>query len=157
MKNKLLFFICITLSTFSSFSQTAKKEKIDKLITSWHQAASNADFNAYFNKMTLDAVFIGTDASENWNNKEFREFCKPYFDKGKAWSFTALERNIYCKEKNIVWFDELLNTQMGICRGSGIVKKVNKEWKIAHYVLSITIPNDKINEVLLLKKEEKRK
>jgi hypothetical protein len=30
---------------------------------------------------------------------------------------------------------------------------VNGEWKIAHYVLSIAVPNDKVDELVLLKKE----
>jgi hypothetical protein len=40
------------------------------------------------------------------------------------------------------WFDELLNTQMKICRGSGVLVKIGQEWKIKQYVLSMTIPND---------------
>jgi len=155
MKNNLLFIFCLCLGMFYSFSQT-KKEQINTVVTAWHQAATDANFDAYFGKMTNDAVFIGTDASENWKNKEFKEYCKPYFDNGKAWNFTAIERNIYSTEKNTAWFDELLNTQMGICRGSGVVKKVGGQWKIAHYVLSITIPNEQIREVILLKKDEKR-
>jgi hypothetical protein len=42
---------------------------------------------------------------------------------------------------------------MLLCRGSGVLKKVNGEWKISHYVLSITIPNDEVNPVIALKKE----
>ena len=45
--------------------------------------------------MADDAIFIGTDATENWNKKDFMSFSKPYFDNGKAWNFTSLERNIY--------------------------------------------------------------
>jgi hypothetical protein len=36
------------------------------------------------------------------------------------------------------WFDELLNTQMKICRGSGVLVKIDGKWKIKHYVLSMT-------------------
>ena len=105
--------------------------------------------------MTDDGVFIGTDATENWQNKAFREFSKPYFDKGKAWSFTAVERNIYVGDSGeIAWFDELLDTQMEICRGSGVVKKENGQWKIAHYVLSIAVPNENVAELIKLKKEK---
>jgi hypothetical protein len=32
----------------------------------------------------------------------------------------------------------LLNTQMKICRGSGVLVKIDGEWKIKHYVLSMT-------------------
>jgi ketosteroid isomerase-like protein len=34
------------------------------LLDSWHKAAAEAKFDAYFDKMTEDAVFIGTDATE---------------------------------------------------------------------------------------------
>ena len=99
------------------------------------------------------SIFIGTDASENWKKTAFSKFSKPYFDKGKAWSFTPIERNIYTSKNNeIVWFDELLNTWMGICRGSGVLEKENKKWKIKHYVLSVTIPNDNINQVININK-----
>ena len=84
----------------------------------------------------------------------FKEFSKPYFDKGKAWNFTALDRNIYLGEyQDVAWFDELLDTQMGICRGSGVLVKDSLNWKIKHYVLSIAIPNENVKEVTALKKE----
>ena len=130
------------------------KEKINTALENWHKAAAAANFDEYFNLMTEDGIFIGTDASENWQNGEFREFSKPYFDKGKAWSFTTLERNIYIKEgNNLAWFDELLSTQMGICRGSGIMENVDGAWKVKHYVLSIAIPNDNVSQVTALKKQ----
>ena len=87
-------------------------------------AAAEANFDAYFGKMDTISVFIGTDASENWTKKEFSDFSKPYFDKGKAWDFKTLERNIYVNTSgDFVWFDELLNTWMGTCRGSGVLEK----------------------------------
>lgn len=145
-----LLTFCLTLN-----AQESEKNTIDKLLDDWHMAASNADFDSYFGKMTTDAVFIGTDATENWQNKAFKAFSKPYFDRGKAWSFTAVERNIYLNEtKDFGWFDELLNTQMKLCRGSGVVKKENGQWKIAHYVLSIAVPNENVSELIQLKKEK---
>lgn len=130
------------------------KSAINLLVDNWHENASNTNFDAYFNAMASDGVFIGTDASENWTIKEFKDFAKPYFDKGKAWSFTALERNIYIsKDQSKVWFDELLDTQMELCRGSGVLVKEQNTWKIAHYVLSLTIPNEKVSETIKLKKQ----
>ncbi|WP_416445357.1 nuclear transport factor 2 family protein [Leeuwenhoekiella sp. A16] len=143
------------LAGFSLLAQTDQnKQTIDSQLNAWHKAAADADFDAYFNLMTDDAIFIGTDATENWNVEEFKAFAKPYFDKGKAWSFTAIERNIFIgPSQKIAWFDELLNTQMGICRGSGVLVKVGSSWKIRHYVLSIAIPNDDVDQVTALKKE----
>ncbi len=126
--------------------------KVHKVLNSWHEAAANANFESYFNYMSENSIFIGTDATENWSKKEFKEYAKPHFDKGRAWSFKTLERNIYFSEdKKTVWFDELLDTQMKICRGSGVLVKINKEWKIKHYVLSISIPNKLSDEVIKLK------
>ena len=33
---------------------------------------------------------------------------------------------------------------MGECRGSGVLKRINNEWKLVHYNLAVTIDNDKI-------------
>lgn len=143
-------------TTASEHTETEEisKEEINKVLEDWHAAAAQANYEEYFNLMSSDGIFIGTDPAENWQNKEFRDFAKPYFDKGKAWSFTTLERNIYASENGkTAWFDELLNTQMGICRGSGVVEKTQNVWKIKHYVLSIAIPNENVEEITQIKKE----
>ena len=134
-------------------NQINHESEINLVVDNWHQAAAEANFNSYFNAMTDDAIFIGTDATENWKKPAFIQFAKPYFDKGKAWSFTKLERNIYfSSDKKTAWFDELLNTQMKICRGSGVlIVDKNGNWKIKHYVLSMTIPNDHTDEVVKIK------
>lgn len=155
MKKSLLLF-CIVLLGSKSFSQNtdSDKKKINTTLDSWHKAAANAEFDNYFSYMTSNGVFIGTDASENWQLEAFKTFSKPFFDKGKAWSFKSLQRNIYFdKSQNTAWFDELLDTQMKICRGSGVLIKVGNDWKIAHYVLSMTIPNDNTNAVVKIKEK----
>ena len=152
---RTITFILVGLFTTTGIAQnTSEKEIIDALLVSWHKAAADADFDAYFGMMTHDAVFIGTDATENWQNAAFRSFSKPYFDKGKAWTFTTLERNVYLDtNEDTAWFDEHLKTQMGICRGSGVVKKENGIWKVKHYVLSIAIPNENVATITEMKKE----
>jgi hypothetical protein len=140
--------ICVL--PFLSFSQDSVE--IENVISQWHKAAADADFETYSNLMTKDAIFIGTDPTEYWEGKEFLEFAKPYFDKGKAWTFHKLDRNIFVDVNyKIAWFDELLDTQMGICRGSGVLAYVEGQWKINHYVLSITIPNENVEDVKRMK------
>ena len=133
-------------------NQINQESEINLILNTWHKAAAEVNFNSYFEMMADDAIFIGTDATENWNKPAFIEFAKPYFDKGKAWNFTSLERNIYfSSDKKTAWFDELLNTQMKICRGSGVLVQENGQWKIKHYVLSMTIPNENTDEVVKIK------
>ncbi|WP_375605492.1 nuclear transport factor 2 family protein [Flavobacterium davisii] len=148
--NKTLLLSLLT-SSFT-LAQTKENIEINVLLNNWHKAASEAKYAPYFKAMATQSVFIGTDATENWNKEAFMNFAKPYFDKGKAWHFSALERNIYLSsDKKMAWFDELLKTQMKICRGSGVLIKEGKNWKIKHYVLSMTIPNNNTGEVIKIK------
>ena len=166
MKLKRLFQLAGTILLIFTFSckkettaptiisESEIKTEVDSLLNLWHQAAAKANFESYFGSMTTDAIFIGTDATENWNIAAFKEFSKPYFDRGTAWDFKSLERNVFVSEdRSIVWFDELLDTWMGICRGSGVIKKENDQWKITNYVLSPTVPNDDIQPFIELKKD----
>jgi len=122
---------------------------INMLLDNWHTAAAKGDHNGYFGKIAEGGRYLGTDATENWDKKAFDAFAKPYFDKGQAWDFKALERNIYfSKDGRTAWFDELLDTWMKACRGSGVLEKEGNEWKIKHYVLSMTVPNDAIDAVI---------
>ena len=139
---------------FSVLHSQDLKGDINIMINQWHKDAAESNFDAYFESMSNDGMFIGTDALENWKVSEFKEFTQPFFEDKNTWDFKTLERNIYSdSDKSVVWFDELLDTWMGICRGSGVIMKDNSEWKIMHYVLSVAIPNENIKEVIAVKKE----
>lgn len=149
-----ILFACNSVKESSKLDNQEIKNNVHNVLNDWHLAASEANFENYFSKMDSISVFIGTDAKENWNKDQFEAYSKPHFDKGKAWNFTTLERNIYVnKSGSFVWFDELLNTQMGTCRGSGVLEKKGDSWKIKHYVLSIAIPNEDVNAVIEAKKK----
>lgn len=156
MKKLVVILIGVILFGCKSSQPTYRlnqESEINLILNNWHKAAAEANFNSYFDAIAEDGIYIGTDATENWNKQEFIKFAKPFFDRGKAWNFTTLERNIYfTSDMKTVWFDELLNTQMKICRGSGVLVMDEKgNWKIKQYVLSMTIPNDNTNEVVQLK------
>lgn len=123
-------------------TQAAEVAALHQYLDAWHKAAAAGDTETYFGCLTEDAHWLGTDATENWDKASFMTFSKPYFDLKKAWDFTAVERNVYVNTAgNFAWFDEVLDTWMKACRGSGVLEKVNGEWKIRHYVLSMAVPN----------------
>ncbi|HET6527527.1 MAG TPA: nuclear transport factor 2 family protein [Balneolaceae bacterium] len=131
--------------------QPPTKEAVHAVLDDWHQAAAEADFERYFGYFASDsAVYMGTDATERWTIAEFKPWAKPYFDRGKAWSFVPIERHIYFSENGkIAWFDESLDTpNLGPARGTGVLVRQNGEWKIAHYNLSIPIPNSIADSVV---------
>ena len=119
------------------------------MIDGWHAAAARADEDAYFGAMTEDAVFLGTDATERWDKAAFRTYAHPHFAKGKAWSFQATRRDVILAEGGrLAWFDEDLATpNLGPARGSGVVRNDDGAWRIAHYNLAITVPNERFGEV----------
>ena len=160
MNKKTFIFFILIFSSFSlkSFAQITKFNKetetqnINKMLDGFNAAAGSADFKKYFNYYAEESYFMGTDATERWNKNEFMAWAKPFFDRGKAWNFTSISRNVYFSpDGKMAWFDELLNTQMKICRGSGVLEKINGEWKVKQYVLSMTVPNKLSDEVTKLK------
>ena len=125
--------------------------ELNKLIDNWHKAAAEADGDTFFGTMSDSSIYIGTDATERWTKEEFYSFAQPYFDRGSAWDFTPYDRLIqFSSDGKIAWFSELLDTWMGVCRGSGVLIKENGEWKISHYHLSITVPNEIIKDFIAL-------
>jgi len=127
-------------------SDTRSVMEIDSMINTWHHAAAVADEQKFFGSMTEDAIYIGTDATERWLRDELATWSKKYFDKETAWDFKPLSRNIkLAPGGQLAWFDELLDTWMGTCRSTGIVKKQDDDWKIIYYHLSIAVPNEKID------------
>jgi hypothetical protein len=150
LKFKLITILVFVVNL--SFAQ--EQEEINQSLNQWHKAAANANAEKYFGLMTEDAVFVGSDADEVWSLKDFKAFAMPYFNNGKAWTFSPVSRNIYVNTNNIAWFDEVLtSTHMGLCRGSGIVELVDHQWKIKHYVLSILVPNELVDQVNDKKKQ----
>ena len=147
-------FIFIFLSINAHFfSAQEDVKKLDQLIHDWHKAASEAKFDTYFNCLTDDFIFLGTAPDERWTKKEFQEFSKPFFDRGKAWDFKASNRIWnFSKDGKTAWFDEDLATWMQGCRGSGVCIKIKGLWSISYYNLTVLIENEKIKEFIELRK-----
>lgn len=127
------------------------RPQINEVLDDWHDAAGDVDFDRYFSHFASDSsIFMGTDATERWNVAEFRKWAKPYFDRGRAWDFTPVNRHIYLSENGAVaWFDESLDTpNLGPSRGSGVLVQKSGNWKIAYYNLSIPIPNAIVDTVV---------
>lgn len=148
MKN-LLFGLFLIASSFG-LAQNSEVE-IDEMLDVWHHSAAVADGKTFFGLMTEDAHYIGTDEIEDWTRDEMMEWAKDIFKRDSAWDFKKKERHIYLHtDGHLAWFDETLDTWMGVCRGSGVVVLTENGWKIKHYVLSVAVPNDKIDGYLKL-------
>ncbi len=136
----------------------AAETTINKLMDAWHHAAAVADEDIFFGSMTPDGIYLGTDASERWLRDDMREWSKKYFERETAWAFTPHDRQVYLSaDGQTAWFEELLDTWMGVCRGSGVLQKTAEGWKIRHYNLAVTVPNEAINGFIELIKNTPKK
>lgn len=127
------------------------REVVAAVLDDWHRAAANADATAYFGAMSHDGIFLGTDASERWSRDSFATWATPFFERGRAWSFRPHDRHIsFSDDGRTAWFDELLDTWMGPCRGSGVLSRSAEGWKIRQYNLAALVPNDKMQPYLRL-------
>jgi hypothetical protein len=146
---KKTIFLTLILLPSLLFAQDSLKIKLNTFMDEWHAAAARADMDPYFDKIDETGIYIGTDATEYWTKKAFYDWSKPYFDRGKAWTFRAVERNIYYSEDGgMAWFDEKLKATDYMLRGSGVLMLNKGEWKIMQYVLSLPVPNDSFKDVL---------
>ena len=124
-----------------------QRDSIDALLDGLHRDAHEGKFQTYFARYIPSAVFLGTDKTERWTIGEFKTYAKPAFADGHGWTYRVIERN-WEGDGDVRWFDEILfNEKLGNCRGTGIVKLIDNEWKIAHYSLTMLIPNEIAAEV----------
>ena len=146
----LLLSICILESCNTKEKSVDWDDEINILNTfmdSWHHAAAIADEDVFFGSLDSNAVYLGTDPKERWLKHEFMNWGMKYFERDTAWTFTPYNRIWeFSEDLQYAWFDELLETHMGICRGSGVIKRYNDGWKIKHYNLALTLPNEQMNE-----------
>jgi len=109
-----------------------------------HAQAARADFDAYFDLYSKQAVFLGTDATERWPMADFKAYAQPRFEDRGGWEYHVLERHVdFAPGGDVAWFDERLeNVNMGETRGSGVLLREDGAWKVAQYNLTVLVPNE---------------
>ena len=122
----LIVLLALTAQQASGQTPSDDEMAVSRVLDTLHDAASKADFDRYFGLYADNAIFLGTDATERWTRADFMAYAKPYFDQGRGWTYTMVERHIYISDdRNTAWFDERLdNRSLGECRGSGALVKV---------------------------------
>jgi hypothetical protein len=148
MKNiSLLILLSFTLfsSAQSSQSQQTDIAAINKVLDDYHQAAANGEWDIYFNLMSDDGEFIGTDAQERWVKQEFSQ----YSSGSNGWVYPPQQRNVNITPDGLsAWFDEaLLSQSYGSSRGSGVLISTAVGWKISQYHLTLPIPNGMVRGI----------
>ncbi len=135
---------------------TALRAEVHVFMDGWHEAAANADADAYLGAMRIDSVFLGTDPGERWDKASFAAYVDPYFSVGRGWKYEPSQRHIdFSSDGQIAWFDERLeHSGYGILRGTGVLRRGPGGWRIAHYSMTFAIPNDSSTGVVQLIRQQ---
>jgi ketosteroid isomerase-like protein len=149
MTGKLTSILGLTglLASLSVCAQPTDGDQaaVAAVLDAYHAAAAVGDWDTYFDLMSEDAVFLGTDAAERWPRQEFQA----YASGRSGWVYHPLQRHINLTPDGAsAWFDELLRSEsFGTARGTGVLIRTPDGWKISQYHLTLPIPNDLIREI----------
>lgn len=143
MKKLVLLMSVIVFA--SAFAQSNDEVAVGEVLDSYHRAAAVGNWTVYFDLMSDDGVFLGTDAGERWPKEVFRA----YAGNRSGWLYTPQERNInFTPDGNTAWFDELLESaSYGTSRGTGVLIRTEAGWKISQYHLTFPVPNDLAGDI----------
>lgn len=142
------------VNSWTAIGQTSNEDsaiqEINSMLNEWHGLAAVGD-STFFDRFDNESFYLGTDAKEIWTLQEFKDFALPYFKRGSAWSFKTKSRNVYLGTYgNYAWSDEVLDTWMGLCRGTCVMEKKEKHWVIKHYSLTVLVSNKLIKDYVKL-------
>ena len=71
--NRIALFTAALLFSAHLAAQLGEAAVAD-VLDRYHRAAATADWDFYFDLLSKDAVFLGTDVSERWPKAVFREY-----------------------------------------------------------------------------------
>ena len=133
-----------------------ERAAIDAVLDTFHRAAAAADEDAFFSTLAPDAVFLGTAPGERWGGPALEEFIHGYFSRGIGWTYVPSDRSVDLDpEGRYAWFDETVrNDHYGDCRGTGALRQIHDEWRIAQYNLAIPIPDTIAPTVVAMIRED---
>jgi len=115
-------------------AQQVADESVAATLDALHAAASAPDGDRYFALFAEEGVFFGTDATERWTVEQFKAYALPFFEQGRGWTYSPIERNVFVSEDGTTaWFDErLINESYGETRGTGVLVWRDGSWKSDH-------------------------
>jgi len=131
-------------------AMATEQAAIAAVLDDWHAAAAASDEARYFGHFAEGGVFMGTDATERWDVGAFRVYAHRPFSEGRGWVMRSVRRAVRT-EGEVAYFDEDLETvNLGPARGTGVLLLRDGRWHIAHYSLTITVPNERFDAVRAL-------
>ena len=142
-------FVLRQASAASAAPEADDRAAIERLLDEFHAAAAAGDRDRYLGLFAPDAVFLGTDDWERWPLDDFRSYVEQRFSGGRGWVYRARDRHVmFGPQGDTAWFDEIaVSPRWGRFRGTGVVQRIDGHWRVAHYSLTLLVPNERFEAI----------
>jgi hypothetical protein len=107
-------------------------------LDTFHRAMADAETKALISTLSPDAVLLGLDGNTRWAGENLGELIGQRFSRVPDVDVSVRQREVRLSpDGGTAWFDESLLYD-GIMQGwgSGVLVKIDTDWKIAQYHLS---------------------
>jgi len=152
MIKKTFIAIYCFLSLFLFTVPLIAQEPVDAINTTldtWHKSSGEVKFGPFINSLAADAVILGADREERWDKNHSDKFSEQYFNPKYAWNYTYQNRHIHFNtDSTTAWFDETFKINTKFFRGTGVLSKVDNDWKISQYSLSMLTPYQEVKSAI---------
>lgn len=142
----LLALLLLAASAAHTLAAAPARAAVAAVLDDFHAAAAAGDAARYLDHFAPAGVFLGTDDWERWPLPAFRDYVAGRFRDG-GWTYLPRSRDIVV-HGDLAWFDEIVESpRWGRFRGTGVLRRIDGDWKIAHYALAFLVPNERWEEV----------
>ena len=136
----------VALGLFSS-AQEDVGQAAGASLDALHASAGRADGPAYFERLTPDLVWIGSDVSERWPRDSYIAYANFHFEQNRGWTYSARARQVWVASDPcdcLAWADEVLDSEAyGTTVGNVLMRRDDDgEWRVWRYAMTYPIPND---------------
>lgn len=113
-------------------------------LDTFHRAMADAETKAFISTLTPDAVLLGLGGNTRWEGEGLEVRIGEYFSRVPDVDIRVQQSEVRLSpDGSTAWFDESLLYNNGIAQGwgSGVLVKIDTDWKIAQYHLSPPPPS----------------
>jgi len=152
MVRKIILSTYCFLSLILLVLPTSAQQPVDEVnavLDRWHKSSGEVKYGPFLNVIASDGVILGTDHDERWDKAHVDKFGNQYFNPKNAWTYKYDNRHMHFNaDSTTAWFDETFKINTKSFRGVGVLSKLDNEWKLRQYSMSMSVPYEDVKSAV---------
>jgi len=152
MVRKIILSTYCFLSLILLVLPTSAQQPVDEVnavLDRWHKSSGEVKYGPFLNVIASDGVILGTDHDERWDKAHVDKFGNQYFNPKNAWTYKYDNRLMHFNaDSTTAWFDETFKINTKSFRGVGVLSKLDNEWKLRQYSMSMSVPYEDVKSAV---------